>query len=167
MILENMLANVRTNAGLGNPAPPFYTNVPESANALIKRAVNFKENEMASFCMKIAQMIKEQSEDIRGALINRGPHKLVPMFSNLQLTQEKWFSMSVSQRKSYQAKFDRAANENICNHQQADQQGDLFFLDLAGASSIEGTSFANSRKHFQKSTDAAQQRKCNNPISRR
>ena len=37
MIAESMLTEVRQNAGLGNPPSPFYTNVPESANAVIKQ----------------------------------------------------------------------------------------------------------------------------------
>lgn len=53
MIVETMIKEVRTNAGLGNPPTSFYTNVPESANAVIKRAVNFRESEMASFAMKL------------------------------------------------------------------------------------------------------------------
>lgn len=77
MIVESMLTEVRTNAGLGNPPTPFYTNVPESANAVIKRAVNFEESEMASFALKLAQLIKRQREDVRGVLLNNGPYKLI------------------------------------------------------------------------------------------
>lgn len=50
------MADVRLNAGLGNPPEPFYTNEPESANALIKRSVQFKETEMAEFCVKMARV---------------------------------------------------------------------------------------------------------------
>ena len=57
-----MLAEVRTNAGLGNPPTEFYANVPESANAVIKRVVNFKESEMTSFTSKLEQLIKRQRE---------------------------------------------------------------------------------------------------------
>ena len=39
-----MSKNARQNAGLGNPPSPYYTNASESANAVIKRAVGFKEN---------------------------------------------------------------------------------------------------------------------------
>ena len=43
-----MLKSVRRNAGLGDPPVPYYNNIPESANALIKRAVGFKESEMTA-----------------------------------------------------------------------------------------------------------------------
>ena len=106
-MIITMLADVRTNAGLGNPPTPFYTNVPESANAMIKRAVKFEENELSDFCKKIAKLITQQREDVRAALLNRGPYKLTPKFTNLQLTQEKWFSMLVRQRGAHQRKFDK------------------------------------------------------------
>ena len=46
MIIDTMLPDDRKNAGLGDPPVPFYTKVPESANAIIKRAVKYKETEM-------------------------------------------------------------------------------------------------------------------------
>ena len=76
MIVENMLPVTRMNAGIGDPPSPFYTNVPESANAVIKRAVNFEQSEMCDFSLKMVQLIKQQKEDIRGALLNSGPYKL-------------------------------------------------------------------------------------------
>ena len=55
MIVDNMLANTCTNAGLA------------------KRAVNFKESETANFTLKMAQLFKRQTEDVQGALLNSGP----------------------------------------------------------------------------------------------
>ena len=107
MIIESMLTDVRMNAGLGNPPLLFYTNIPESANAVIKRAVNFKQNEMSSFALKLAQLIKRQREDLRGALSNSGPYKLIGEYAHLQLTKEKWFSMSSVQRTGHENKFDK------------------------------------------------------------
>jgi hypothetical protein len=107
MIIESMLTDVRMNAGLGNPPLPFDTNIPESANAVIKRAVNFKQNEMSSFALKLAQLIKRQREDLRGALSNSGPYKLIGEYAHLQLTKEKWFSMSSVQRTGHENKFDK------------------------------------------------------------
>ncbi|KAK3703425.1 hypothetical protein QZH41_014261 [Actinostola sp. cb2023] len=125
MIIENMLADVRTIAGLGSPPSPFYTNVPESANAVIKRAFNFKESEMASFCLRLSQLIKQQMEDVRGALINKGPYKLDENYTHLQLTQEKWFAMSVKQRQAYQAKFDKANQEPECIPHTSEDQNEM------------------------------------------
>ena len=106
MIVENMLPEVRANERLGNPPKEFYTNVPESANAVIKRAVNFKESEITSFTSRLAQLIKRQREDVRGALLNSGPFKLVDTYTHLQLTKEKWCSMSSAQRSAHENKFE-------------------------------------------------------------
>ena len=50
MIIKSMLKLVRRHAGLGDPPGDYYNNVSEAANAMIKRAVNFKKNEMPEFC---------------------------------------------------------------------------------------------------------------------
>ena len=100
MIVENMLPVTRMNAGMGDPPSPFYTNVPESGNAVIKRAVNFEQNEMCD--LKMAQLMKQQKEDIRGALLNSGPYKLTGEYTHLQLTKEKWFAMTTEQRTVYE-----------------------------------------------------------------
>lgn len=86
-MVENMLATVRTNAGQGDPPTPFYTNVPETANAVIKRAVNFKESEMSSFTLTNGAAYRTQKEDIKGTLLD-----IVLDYAPLQLTPEKWFS---------------------------------------------------------------------------
>jgi hypothetical protein len=79
-----------------------------------KRAVNFKESEMSSFCSKMAQVIKQQREDIRAAILNRGPYKLVANYSHLQLLHEKWFHMS-AERLAYLAKFDMTKEGQECS----------------------------------------------------
>ncbi|CAB4006223.1 Hypothetical predicted protein [Paramuricea clavata] len=123
MIVERMLTEVRMNAGLGNPPTPFYTNMPESANAVIKRAVNFQESEMASFALKLAQLIKRQREDVRGVLLNNGPYKLIDDYTHLQLTKEKWFSMSSTQRTAHENKFDKTwQTQDDIQEQQEEQQ---------------------------------------------
>ena len=44
-----MLKDVRRNADLSDLPTAYYKNIPESANAMIKRAVNCKESEMKMF----------------------------------------------------------------------------------------------------------------------
>ena len=67
-----MSKNARQNAGLGNPPSPYYTNASESANAVIKRAVGFKENEMSAFVREMAILMDQQREDVESAIINKG-----------------------------------------------------------------------------------------------
>ena len=63
---------------------------------------------MSSFTEKMVQLIKRQKEDVKGALLNSGPYKLTEEFSHLQLTPQKWFSISTTQRQAHERKFDTA-----------------------------------------------------------
>ena len=111
MMVDSMLKDVRVNAGLGNPPVPFYTNVPESANALIKRAVQFERSEMSDFCTKLANLIKQQREDVRASILNRGPYSLSAKHSHIEVRQDKWFSMAAKQRETHFKKFDDACSK--------------------------------------------------------
>ena len=88
MLVQCMLKVVRRHAGLGDPPAPFYNNVPESANAMIKRAVSFKENEMNKFCQEMNVLLLRQKEEVESAIINHGPYRLAPKFSSLQLSPD-------------------------------------------------------------------------------
>ncbi|CAB4023746.1 Hypothetical predicted protein, partial [Paramuricea clavata] len=55
----------------------------------------------------MAQLIRHQKEDIRGTLLNSSPYKLTQVYTNLQWTQEKWFSMTPEQREAYENAFDK------------------------------------------------------------
>jgi len=112
MIVDNMLKEVRVNAGLGNPPSPFFTNVPESANALIKRAVGFKESGMSDFVAKISEVIRQQQKDVRDSIINKGPYTLTSAFSDFSVVQDKWFKMSVQQRERHMKKFEKKQDPN-------------------------------------------------------
>ena len=59
-----------------------------------------------SFTSKLAQLIKRQREDVRSALLNSGPFKLVDTHTHLQLTKEKWFSMCCAQQSVHENKFE-------------------------------------------------------------
>jgi hypothetical protein len=52
-----MSKKARRNAGLGDPPSAYYTNDPESANAIIKRAVGFKENEISDFIQEMMVLL--------------------------------------------------------------------------------------------------------------
>ena len=63
-----MSQSARRNAGLGDPPRPYYTNDSESANAMIKRAVKFKENEISDFVREMSVMVQQQKDDIESAI---------------------------------------------------------------------------------------------------
>ena len=93
MLVQCMLKEVRRHAGLGDPPAPFYNNVPESANAMIKRCSN---------------LLLRQKEDVESAIINHGPYHLAPKFSSLELSPDQWFKKNSQQKQAYVKKFHNA-----------------------------------------------------------
>ena len=75
--MASFLKPVRRNAVLGNPPDPYYNNIPESANAIIKRAVEYEPNEMSNFITEMEGLITQQKKDCGAAVIKRGPCILV------------------------------------------------------------------------------------------
>lgn len=71
--MGNFLKPVRGNASLGDPPDPYYNNLPELANAVVKRAVDSKPSEMYQFCTKMEALVNEQKRDCEAAVLNRGP----------------------------------------------------------------------------------------------
>ena len=117
-----MSKNAR-HAGLGNPPSPYYTNASESANAVIKGAVGFKENEMSAFVREMAAFVREmaafvremailmdqQREDVESAIINKGPYKLGESFASFHIPESHWFGvMHNKQKESHVEKFAKA-----------------------------------------------------------
>ena len=73
VIMANFLRPVRRNAGLGDPPDPYFNNLPESANAVVKREVDSKPSEMSHFCTKMEALVNQQKRDCEAAVLNRGP----------------------------------------------------------------------------------------------
>lgn len=112
-----MLKEVRRHAGLGNPPAAYYNNIPESANAMIKRGVGFKESEMSTFCKDISILLLRQKEDIESAIFNYGPYRLAPKFSSFEVSPDSWFQMSTKQKETCVRKFhgERMSKEDDTN----------------------------------------------------
>lgn len=105
MIIRCMSKKARRNAGLGDPPSAFYTNVPESANAVIKRAVKFKENEISDFVQEMSILIGQQREDVDSAVTNTGPYQLAEEFRDHLVLESVWFRKTVEERGRILKKF--------------------------------------------------------------
>ena len=92
----NVCQRTRRNAGMGVPPLPFYTNDSESANAVIKRAVKFKENEMSDFVREMSVLMQQQKDDVESAIFNKGPYQLAPSFSSFYVAETDWFKKGTS-----------------------------------------------------------------------
>ena len=92
IVKKSMLRPVREKAGLGRPPSPFMTNASESINALLKKKVNYKRNELPEFLEKVRELIREQDSEIEKAVINRGKYMINPEFKKFSKTEKEWFT---------------------------------------------------------------------------
>ena len=115
MIISCMSRETRKNAGLGDPPLPFFNNIPESANAMIKRVVNFNESEMSTFCNDMSSLVLRQKEDVDSAVINKGPYCLASKFRSFEVQQNAWFKMNADQRDKHLRKFHEAKMSETVN----------------------------------------------------
>ena len=71
MITSGMLQPMREDAGLGFPPASFTTNACESLNAMLKRKVNYKKNELPAFVDHLKSLIDEQERVGKGCYWKR------------------------------------------------------------------------------------------------
>ena len=106
VILKSMPRPIREQAGLGRPPTQFTTNASESINAVLKRKVNYKRNELPVFLEKIKELIQEQDSEIEKAVIERGKYVINPEFKRFSKTEEEWFTrMKESDRVRHLQRF--------------------------------------------------------------
>ena len=103
-IVSGMLKPVREEAGLGLPPSSFTTNACESINAMLKRKVEYKKNELPTFMNHLKQLAEEQEREVERAVIGRGKYKFVKEYKCLEISETDWFRMSREQRKKHMHK---------------------------------------------------------------
>ena len=84
----------KTKCWIGKPAFAVLHKRLESANAVIKRAVGFKENEMSAFVREVAILMDQQREDVESAIINKGPYKLAESFASFHIPRGGWTAVT-------------------------------------------------------------------------
>ena len=108
-----MLQPMREDASLGCPPAAFTTNTFESLNAVLKRKVSYKKNELPEFVKHLKNHIDEQERELERAVIGRGKYRLQKEFKHLQCEEEVWFRMSREQRANHLKK---VANTSVSAH---------------------------------------------------
>ena len=96
-----MLKPVRQEAGLGLPPSTFTLNTCESINAVLKRKVDFKKNELPTFVTHLKQLAEEQEREVERAIVGRGKYQFVKV---LEVKEVDWFRMTKEQRKKHMHK---------------------------------------------------------------
>ena len=104
-IVSGMLKPVREEAGLGSPPSSFTTNANESLNAMLKRKVDFKKNELPNFVNNLKELIDEQERELERAIIGRGKYQIREEYNFLKMKEEDWFRMSREQREKHLHRF--------------------------------------------------------------
>ena len=91
LLKKKMLKPVRTKAGLGVQLLQFTTNASESMNAVLKRKVDYKKNELPEFLEELRKVIDEQQHELERAIINKGKYQLCVKYRKMEIEEKHWF----------------------------------------------------------------------------
>ena len=115
IIKKSMLRPVREKAGLGSPPIAFTTNASESVNAVLKRKVDYKRNELPIFLKELKELIQEQDNEITRAIIGRGKYVIESKYKRFQKTESEWFTkMKEADRTRHLQKFSSFSLSSSC-----------------------------------------------------
>ena len=90
-IFQNiMLKNTCSDVGLGFPPNIFTTNLSESSNAVIKKRLNYKENEWPGFNEAMKQLVLSQKVETIRVLSGRGQYQLDKEYTYLTVSPQQW-----------------------------------------------------------------------------
>lgn len=79
------------------PPAPFSTNASESINAMLKRKVNYKKNELPAFVQHLNEIIDEQQRELERAVVGRG-NQFQDDYKHLEVSEKDWFRMTKQQK---------------------------------------------------------------------
>ena len=113
VIRSSIIKGVREECGLGSPPTSFTTNASETANYMLKHKVNYKQNELPDFLEKFKELLLEQEQEVKKAILRRGKYELRSQYQSWHVSEAKWFSMSTVQREQHLQKFSVASVEDI------------------------------------------------------
>ena len=99
-IEKYMLCPVREQAGMEAPPPAFVTNRVESIYNLLNLESG-KNKDIVIFVSNARNLVKRQSENVKYAILYKGPHKLHPSISHPEMSANVWCMMSEDDRTNY------------------------------------------------------------------
>ena len=89
VIRDNM--NTELLKSLGIKSEKYTQNSSESVNAIIKRYVNFKKQDIFSFVNDLEECILEQQNEMGKAVLGLGRWKLASLYESMQVPSDTWF----------------------------------------------------------------------------
>ena len=105
VVADSMIQKVRTEAGLGNPPVPYYTNEVESKNHILKQHVHYKASELPTFVDNMKDLLQQQRKEIERSIIAQGEYRLQGDYKKYGVQSAKWFTLTADQRSRYIDKF--------------------------------------------------------------
>ena len=106
VLKSGMLKSVRKRCGLGSPPVAFTTNASESVNAMLKRKVDYRRNELPQFLHHLKALIDEQEQEIQKAVVDRAKYALLPKYKKFKKSEDEWFlKMNESERVHHLQRF--------------------------------------------------------------
>ena len=97
VIVSGVLKSV---LGFGFPPSSFNTNASEYLNAMLKRKVRFKKNELPKFVDHLKPLVDEQERELERAVIGTGKYEFRTEFHLLEIKEVDWFRNPDSKKKS-------------------------------------------------------------------
>ena len=148
IIRSSMIKGVREECGLGSPPTPFTTNASETANYMLKHKVNYKQSELPEFLEKFKELLLEQEQEVKKAILGRGKYELRSQYQSWHVSEAKWFSMTTVQRQQHLQKFSAASVEDI-SHCEGDAAASICIgrdQSLSSSLSVDFTSLTGSTR---------------------
>ena len=96
-------------SGLGSPPTIFTTNRSESVNAMLKKQVDYKQNEWPKFNEHLKQLKQEQRDEVIRSLSGRGQYRLCAQYRYLSTSILEWSKMIPKQRQKIIADIDSSS----------------------------------------------------------
>lgn len=72
---------------MGSPPTPFTTNASESANYMLKHKVSYKQNELPEFLEKFKELLVEQEQEVKKAILGQGKYELRSQYQSWHVSE--------------------------------------------------------------------------------
>ena len=129
-ITSGMLRPIREEVGLGMPPPPFSTNASESINAMLRRKVNYKKNELPAFVQHLKEIIDEQQRELERAVIRRGKYQFRDDYKYLEISEKDWFQMTKQQKEKHLQKISNMQLNSTCDESDENSRSSTSSLSI-------------------------------------
>ena len=96
----------------------WTSNNVESINHVLKMAVDWKPQALVDLVSKLYDVVRDQYQDVKRALIGRGNFKLSPSFAHHRIDKAVWLSKTPSERESLFQKFLKVVVKNLGKEQE-------------------------------------------------